>query len=976
MKSTFYIQLLILICTANVGFGQIDSLISDEQRDSLMLSRQNFVEQSSISGQVQFSADTLDDVVTYEARDSIRLDNVNRLIYLYGEASIKYQTYSITADYIRVNLDSSIADAQQLPDSVKQKDLYDQLGTDEPEPEPEPEVNIDFDGDPELMLLDSFQRDSMRQQVLLRRRAQEDPNVVDGRTKDGRPYFEDGASQFTADRLRYNFKSRKGKIYQAVTQESSMFIHGSETKFVSDLGDSTRVANDYVYSRDVLLTTCNAPVPHYGIRSRKQKIIPNKQVIVGASNVEIANVPVPLFLPFGFFPMTKGPKSGLIFPRDYEYSERWGFGLREIGYYFPISDRVDLQLTGDIYFKGSWGLRAQSSYRKRYKFSGGIDLAYSDRVNADVFDNEGIQDKQHERSFSINWRHTQDTRAHPNQSFTASVRMQTNGYEQLNSNEANRVLNNSYSSNVSYRKKFTNTPFTLSANATHSQNTRTGDIQFTLPDVNVNMTRIFPFKSNKRRAPEPKWYEKISLQYSGMFLNRVRTKDSLLFSQPFFDNAEMGVNHRVNSSASFHFLKYFNITPSVNVEETWYFKTINKRFAGVEVEFDTIRDPDGTIFSIEPDTTNFGIVEKDTLSGFDRFTEYSAAISLSTQIFGSLGVGRTKGWFRGIRHVMKPTISMNFSPDYLNNENYSGTVQTDIRDPEQFDVYSFFEGALFGQPPLSDKRMALSYSINNLIEAKIFSRKDSTTKKIKLFNNIAISGSHNFVADSLKWSVVGVSGNTSFFKNLIRLQARAVWDPYAVNEDGRRINRSYWRERKKPLRFDQANFRVSTALTIDQIRGIFTGKEEESSSGSNRSGRSGIRGGGAQSAENILDQSLFDILSGFRIRHDFVFGWMDRDRDGVPEFEVRTNSVNTQGSIMLTPKWNITVSNIGYDFRTKRLTYPNIGIVRDLHCWEMGFNWAPTRSFYSFYIRVRQSPLDFLNLPYRRSNQDSGLQRF
>jgi len=948
----------------------------EEQRDSLLSSRQNFSENRGFAGQVQFSADTLEDVVTYEARDSIRLDNVNRLIYLYGEASIKFQTYSITADYIRVNLDSSIADAQQLPDSLKTKDLFDELGADdEPVEEEEPEIDINFDDDPELALLDTFQRDSMRQDLLLRRRAQENPNVVDGRAVDGRPYFEDGTSQFTSDRLRYNFKTRKGKIYQAVTQESSMFIHGSETKFVSDPGDSSRVANDYVYSRDVLLTTCNAPEPHYGIRSRKQKIIPNRQVIVGASNVEIANVPLPLVLPFGFFPISKGPKNGLIFPRDYEYSERWGFGLRDIGYYFPLSERIDLQITGDIYFKGSWGLRAQSSYKKRYKFSGNIDLAYSDRI-AENFDNDGSENNTHDRSFSINWRHTQDSRAHPSQSFSASVRMQTNGYEQLNYNDAARVLNNQYSSNVSYRKKFTGTPFTLSANATHSQNTRSGDIQFTLPDVNVNMTRIFPFKSKKRRAPEPKWYEKISLQYSGKFLNRVRTNDSLLFSQPFFENAEMGVNHRVNSSASFRILKYFNITPSVNAEETWYFKTINKEFAGIDVEFDTIFDPlDGTMVLV-PDTTNYGVIRTDTLNGFDRFTEYSAAISLSTQIFGSLGVGRTKGWFRGIRHVVKPTVSMNFSPDYRNNQNYGGLVQTDIREPDQFDAYSYFEGALFGQPPLSDKRMALSYSINNLIEAKFYSKKDSTTKKLKLFNNISVSGSHNFVADSLKWSVVSVGGNTSFFKNLVRFQARAVWDPYMVNDNGRRIDRSYWKERKRPLRFASANFRVSTGLTIDQIRGLFSGEDKASSSGSNRNSRGGIRSGGSQSAQTMGEQSLLDIFANFRINHDLVFGWMDQDRDGVPEFEVRTNSINTQGSIMLTPKWNVTVSNIGYDLISKRLTYPNIGIVRDLHCWEMGFNWAPTRNFYNFYIRVRQSPLDFLNVPYRRSNQDSGLNRF
>lgn len=957
-------------------FGQTDTLPIKQLEDSTTISSRIPGPGRGIEGQVRFSADTLSDVVTYEARDSIRLDNVNRLIYLYGEASIKFQNYSITADYIKVDLDSSLADAQQLPDSLKSDDLFDGIDEEETEEEPEPlpEIDIDFDSDPVLSLLDTFQRDSVREarRVRQQRAAVQDPNIVDGRTVDGRPYFEDGTSKFTADRLKYNFNTKKGKIYQAVTQESAMFIHGSETKFVSDPGDSLRAANDFVYSRDVLLTTCNAPTPHYGIRSRKQKIVPERQVIVGASNVEIANVPIPLFLPFGFFPLSQGPKNGLIFPRDYEYSEQWGFGLREIGYYFPISERVDLQLTGDIYFKGSWGVRAQSTYKKRYKFTGNIDIGYSDR-KAEFITSEGVPDFSHDKSFSINWRHTQDSRAHPNRTFSASVRMQTNGYEQLNFNDAQRVLNNQYSSNISYRKKFEGTPFTLSTNATHSQNTRTGDIQFTLPDVNLNMNRIFPFKNNKTRSPEPKWYEKISLQYSGKFLNRVRTNDSLLFEAPFFENAEMGFNHRVNTSASFRVLKYFNITPAINVEENWYFKTIRQVFDDdLDIRVDTIYNPqDSTDFVLMSDTMSFGEVLRDTLRGFDRFSEYSASISLGTTLFGSLGVGRNKGWFRGIRHVMKPNLAFTFSPDYLNNPNYTGMVQTDIRDPNDLEAYSFFEGGLFGRPPTTDRRMALSYSISNLIEAKVYSRRDSTAKKIKLFNNISISGSHNFVADSLKWTPLSMSGNTSFFKNIIRFQARATWDPYAVNENGRRINRSYWRERKRPLRFATANFRVSTGVTVEQIRDLFNPEEE-----GNIQGRSsGVRGGGSQSAQTIGEQSILDIVSNFRINHDLVFGWMDLDMDGIPEFEVRTNSINTRGSIMLTPKWDITVSNIGYDFRTKRLTYPNIGIIRDLHCWEMGFNWAPTRGYYSFYIRVRQSPLDFLNLPYRRGNQD-GLRRF
>ncbi|MDH3651761.1 MAG: putative LPS assembly protein LptD, partial [Saprospiraceae bacterium] len=311
MKSINYIQLFIVICITNIAFSQVDSL--NIQRPSPDLPLQSEPDSTlGILGSVRFSADTLEDLVNYGAKDSIRFDNVNRLIYLYGDAFIKYQSYDITADYIKVDLENSTAEAEQLPDSLKPDDPFDALEApieEEPPPAPEPESEF---------LEDTFGLDSLYgndRGPLSQQRAATQDTDEEGRNKDGKPVFNDGNTTFTADRLRYNFKTRKGKIYDVVTQESQMYIHGSETKFVSSGSDTS--TNDFVYSTDVLLTTCDAPEPHYGIRSRKQKIIPDKQVIVGPSNLEIANVPTPLFLPFGFFPIAKGPKNGLIFPRDY-----------------------------------------------------------------------------------------------------------------------------------------------------------------------------------------------------------------------------------------------------------------------------------------------------------------------------------------------------------------------------------------------------------------------------------------------------------------------------------------------------------------------------------------------------------------------------------------------------------------------------------------------------------------------------------
>ena len=957
MKSTIYIELFILICFFQVGFSQIPAgkkLNSRTIQDTLLPADSIL----PIMGSFPISSDTLDDIVDYGAKDSIRFDNVNQLIYLYGKAFINYQTSKIEADIIKVDLENNTAEAIPLPDSLKQDDPLDEVGFEEEEEpvEEEPPETDDLSDFPELDTLDQDDPFGPRERRVVN---QPEPEMVD----DGRPFIDDGNSQFRANRILYNFKTGKGIIYDVVTQEGSMVVHGSRTKYISKGQDST--SQDYIYSTDVLLTTCDAPHPHYGIRSKKQKIIPEKQVIVGPSNLEIAGVPTPLFLPFGFFPISSGAQNGLIFPRDYEYSAEWGFGLKDIGYYFPINDYMDLELTGDIYWRGSWGLRARSSYRKRYKYNGNFNLGFSNRITRDVVDPEtGEVGKRSNKSFSINWSHSQDSRARPNQTFSASVSMQTNGFDQVNYNDARRVLNNQYSSNVSFRNTFAGSPFSMSGSIRHSQNTSTKDMQFTLPDIQLKMNRIFPFKSNKRIGKE-KFYERISLQYSGKFLNRIKTKDSLLFEQPLFDNAEFGANHNLNSNASFRILKYFNITPSVNYEESWYFKTIQKRFdPNFEFTVDTIWNQDSSDYTVDIDTLTYGSVLNDTLDQFKPLREFRAGISLSTQIFGTWQKNPVKdGWLRGVRHVIKPSVSFNFSPDYTDPSfGYVDYVQTDIRDPEDLLLYSVFEGALFGSPPLSGRQMALSYSISNLIEAKVRTKRDTVDRKIKLFNNISINGSYNFVADSLKWSRISMSGNTTLFGGISRLQFSAMWDPYDVSETGRRINTLYIDSKKKPLRFEGASFRLSSSLSIDNFREWFSGEPVNTRS----------RGRNTTKKTDELE-SVTDILKSFRINHDLVMLW--DDVNGKKEFQVRTNSLNTRGNIPLSPKWSLSVGNIGYDFTSKRITYPYLGFTRDLHCWDMGFNWAPQRGTYSFYIRVRQQPLNVIKIPYQKNNQDSGFTR-
>ncbi len=585
-----------------------------------------------------------------------------------------------------------------------------------------------------------------------------------------------------ANRLRYNFKTRKGIIYQDRTTQGDLFIHGEKTKFVgAPPEDSTQ--NDVIYNSGALITTCNAEEPHFGIRSSKIKVIPNKLAVVGPSNLEIMGVPTPIWLPFGFFPVTSSRRSGLIFPKDYEYSDAWGFGLRDIGYYFPINEYVDAKVLGDIYFNGSWSLGVSSTYRKRYAYSGSINIGYSNRKTpvADAL-KPSVQ-----RSFSIRISHNQDPKANPYRSLGGSINIQTNDYQSLNRNDANSVLTSVYTSNFSWSRRFPDKPYSLSISLNHSQNTQTKQITIDAPNVDFRLNRIYPFKS-KTSVGKEKWYEKIGFQYSGNAKSKFATTDSTIFTPQMWNDAQYGVQHRANADLNFTALKYFHFTPSVNYEETWFFKTQDKTFSfdpDTDIRQDTIFDQMGNMI-IVPDTVSYGHVDPSTQYGFTPFRKFSSGVSMTTQIFGMLPFQKGwKGWLRGIRHTLKPSLSFNYSPDIFNA--FRDSVQYDIRKPNSFQQYSILENGVYPASFSTGKQMTLGYSLNNIFEAKYFSKRDSTVKKLKLFDNIIVSGNYNFAADSFQFSPVNINGTTRLFKGASTLTFSAVYDFYQIDATGRRI---------------------------------------------------------------------------------------------------------------------------------------------------------------------------------------------
>ena len=885
--------LLILSVMASPGHAQ-DTLINKALLKGLIdsLFEDTIVHQPPAitrNPEIFMSPDSLDATVEYGSADSNYLDNVTRKVHLFGDAYVRYKDLSLKADYIVVDLDSSIATAEGLLDSV-------------------------------------------------------------GKLA-GIPEFKMGEESFTAEKMRYNFVKRKGIIYNALTKEGDLTIHGEKTKFVAG-GLVDGPDDDILYGSRALITTCDHPEPHFGIRASKVKTIPDKLAVIGSSNMELFGVPTPIWLPFGFYPVSETRSAGLILPRDYERSPQLGFGIRDIGYYFPVSDWADVKLLADIYFNGTYGLGVASNYAKKYKFRGNVALRYSYRITEPSNDyRENI-----EKSFSIRLTHNQDSKANPYQTIGGSINIQSNDFESLNYNDAQSALTNTYSSNFNYSRTFAGKPYSLTAAFNHSQNTQSHLVTINAPEFNFRLNRIYPFKSQKRLGPEA-WYEKIAFQYAGSARAQVSATDTTLFDRSTWQNAQYGTQHKANASVNFNVLKYFNVTPAIDYGETWFFKTRYSmfKFDPEDTDFvqsDTIRYPDGTIAYIEKDTINYGVVDRDSLdTGFVPFRSMSASINMNTQIFGTLQF--KKGWLRGIRHVIKPSIGFSYSQP--SPDTYYQYVKFSELYPDSTKPYSKFDNLMYSVRPNDIRQANLNYSFTNLFEAKYFNSKDSTEKKLKLFDNIGVGGSYNIAADSFNFSPLGINGTTRLFKGITTISIGATYSFYGRRANGTLDPMLYIESDNKLLRFEMLRLRFSTRISFGDIKKLLEGKP--------------VEGPGVPGRPKDTRDKFEDLLSGFSISHEF--GVVRMGVNGPDVNMVTTNSINMVGGMEITPNWSIYFGNIGYDFISKQITYPDIGLSRDLHCWQLSFNWQPTRGTYAFNINVKPGTFDFLKVPYKRGNYDS-----
>lgn len=855
---------------------------------------------------VKISNEGIDAQVEYSAQDSMWFDVVKKQVHLYGGASVKYTNLTIKAGYILLDYEKNEISAEQL------RDTSGQLA--------------------------------------------------------GLPEFNDGEQSFTANRLRYNFKSRKGIIYEARTQQEDMYVLGAKAKFIgapeAAAGDTTQRSKNIIYNEDAILTTCDAEHPHFGIHTRKLKVVPNKLVVTGFSNLELAGVPTPIIIPFGFFPITKTRKAGLIIPRDFQGRREEGLGINDMGWYQPLGEHADATVLFRAFTSGTFGATGTLHYNYRYHYTGEFALTYNKRVLEDSH-----ADKFAQESFALHLTHSQDAKANPTQKLSGAINIETNRDQNRNRNDYQSVIQNTLTSNLSYTKSFPGRPFNFTASLRHSQNTQTRQMDITLPSMTFSMQRIYPFKQKVQKGSE-RWYEKISLTYSSKLDNSFHTADTLLFTKQTLENARMGIQHQASSDYQFKLFKYITVSPNIRYEENWYPYIINKTLdPTVTLVYDTTRGTGGEILSIDLNNTKstYGKVVTNREWGFHSFRKYDAGISANTTLFFTKQY--KTGWFRGIRHKMTPSASIGFGPDYSKlQERYFKTYYTDVR-PEYRDtlLYGIYDDGIYSKPDMGKRNVAISYSLGNVLEFKHYSAKKDTVLKSRIFDGLSLSGSYSLTADSLKWSTVSPGGLFRLFKGLSTLNWNVTFDPYIADAKGKRINQYVFKQKGRLVRTTNLGFALNTGFTIKQLRDFLQGKGNDDDGTQKQPNKQ-------NSVANPDD--LLGLFDNFRVSHRISL-----TRKLIPTgygtardtFEIGTNNISFSGSIQLNSKWSLDLGNISYDFPSKSLVYPDIGLTRDLHCWTLSFRWQPDRGTYSFLIGAKPGTLEFLKVPYRKDYYDARL---
>lgn len=857
----------------------------------------------------------IDAPIAYTSKDSMVI-MANGTAHIYGSGDVQYKTMGLTAEYIRMNMDSSTLFASGVLDTIENEWI-------------------------------------------------------------GKPVFKDGQDSYESNEMTYNLKTKKGFIRHAVTEQGEGYVVAERTKKTED--DVMMMAGGHY-------TTCDEhDHPHFGLRMTKAKVKPGSYIATGPAYLEVGGVPLPIAIPFGFFPFNKTYSSGLIMPNFGDDYTR-GLYLSGLGYYFAINDYMDLELKGDIYTRGTWAVSASSRYIKRYKFSGNISVNY----RWDVTGEKDMPNYNVAKNLSVQWTHTQDSKANPYNNFSASVNFKTSGYNRSNINSYYNVQANSEnttSSSISYTQRFPESPWNINMSMSLSQRTKDSTISFSAPNLTVSMSRIYPFK-RKNPIGKTKWYEKISLQYNGSFSNSITCKEDAFFHSDYIRDWDYRLKHTLSTSASFMAFKYLSITPSIGFNDRMFFNRVDQSWNEQENR-----------------------LQRDTTLGFYNVYDFNASISLSTKLYGFFIPYRK--WFGDkvdrFRHVFTPSISFSYHPDFgqsywapryggfygtydqlITTTDANGNVVPKL-DSNGQRIYETKQYCRFKEGPGQGSAATLSFSLGNNLEMKLRNDKDTTGKEpykiISLIDNFSIGGGYNFIADSMNWSNFSVNLRIKIPKVNYTINLSGQFDPYmyTTTPSGAhvRCNELYWNHGRFP-HFLGTSTSFSYTFNNQVVKGWFSKKDQtDNASSDNETEDSGNEVGEQNSrntdkkkkkdtSEVTDDGYLFaDIPWSLSVSYNLRYGASNEwdEKRNYYRMEFRHN-LSFSASLGLGKGWKASTT-LSYDINANKLAYSSINVTRDLHCWTMTASFVPFGPYksYTFHIGVNASML--ADLKYDKSSAES-----
>lgn len=754
------------------------------------------------------------------------------------------------------------------------------------------------------------------------------------------PVFVQGTNKVEPDSIRFNYETQKALIYNSRTEQGEFKVKAEVSKREND---------SVVYLGNVKFTTAkDIDNPEYYFYARKVKFVPRKKIVTGLTNMYIADVPTPLGLPFGYFPLDEDRTSGFILPTIGENNNR-GFFFQNGGYYFAINDYIDLLALGDYYTNGSYGMRMESNYALRYRFRGNLNFRYERLLNSE----RGFPDFSESSVYNIRWSHNQDAKANPSSRFSASVNLGSSRYFQESINQLNTAnfLNNTLSSSISYSKTFEGEPqVNVNIAGTHSQNTNTQVINMSLPNISASVSRIFPFAPSS--GVKQGALQNINFQYDVTAENRMVTTDSLFFTKKMFDDALLGARHNIPISTNFKIFNYLSASAGTSYQETWVMKTTRR-------SFDQERNE----------------IVVDTVNGFESYRTYNFSTSLGTTLYGMFNFGQDKK-IQIIRHVMRPSVSYNINPgfdQYYEELRYAPTIAGGMSE-EQILIYSRFQNTMYGAPN-ENYSSSIGIGLSNTLEARVRDRDTTKTesKRISLLNNLNLSTSYSISADSLKWQPLNISGSIPVVEKL-DINFNGILDPYGLDNNNRRINTFNLDNGGSLFRLTQANISLNYSFSSRDFQR--SEQDSENSETFQSGGRPDDLFGNANDISNPTyignrdaneDRDVTIGRYNYAIPWDLRLAYTITYSNNTRQDEISSHSLMVSGNVDLSPRWSAGASS-GYDFKGKGFTFTQFRFQRDLESWQMSFNWVPfsARSSWYFFVGIKSSVLSDIKYDKRR----------